>query len=172
MVQRSDNIFKELLRNKLLSKELLELFFSLTKSEEYRVEVYKIIKENSFWMEKEQIDFMFTEITKTPPSKLGLEVFNTLSEFGKYAKAGDFQQKVSEFFWNIISGSDQFKGNLIETCITQFAEMVKYWPLEKKQLFVQKFPDQIKDKSNSSIPAIQLFTKMIEDHKQSGYSRS
>ena len=90
LVQRSDNIFKELLKNNMLSKELLELFFNLTKSEEYRVEVYKIIKENSFWMEAEQIDYMFSDITKTQPSKLGLEVFTTLSEFGKYAKAGDF----------------------------------------------------------------------------------
>lgn len=78
LVQRSDQIFKELLRNKLLSLDLLALFFNL-RSEEYRVEVFKILNDNAFWFEEAEIEFIFGEIMKTPPAKLGLEEFETLS---------------------------------------------------------------------------------------------
>ena len=43
-------------------------------------------------MEQPQIDYLFGEILKTEPNKLGLEEFNALSEFGKWSKkdSGDF----------------------------------------------------------------------------------
>ena len=89
LVQRSDQIFKELLRNKLLTTDLLGMFFNLTRSEEYRVEVFKILNENAFWFEEAEIEFIFGEIMKTPPAKLGLEEFETLSQLGKSLRAGN-----------------------------------------------------------------------------------
>jgi hypothetical protein len=64
------------------------MFFNLTRSEEYRVEVFKILNENAFWFEEAEIEFIFGEIMKTPPAKLGLEEFETLSQLGKSLRSG------------------------------------------------------------------------------------
>ena len=53
-----------------------------------------------------------------------------LSELGKYCKNADFMAKVSEFFWKIISDSDNYNDELITNCISKFSDMVKYWSLE------------------------------------------
>ena len=58
-----------------------------------------------------------------------MQDFNVLSELGKYGKNADLQVKVSEFFWKIITESDQYNDELLQSCITKFAEMVKYWTL-------------------------------------------
>lgn len=70
--------------------------------------MFKIVNDASFHLEQEQIDFLFDEIMKTPPASLGMEEMQTLSELGKYSKSGstDFQQKISGFFWKLITESD------------------------------------------------------------------
>lgn len=54
--------------------------------------MFKIINDTAIHMEQPQIDYLFGEILKTEPNKLGLEEFNALSEFGKWSKkdSGDF----------------------------------------------------------------------------------
>ena len=64
-----------------------------------------------------------------PAQNLDMQDFNVLSELGKYGKNADLQVKVSEFFWKIITESDQYNDELLQSCITKFAEMVKYWTL-------------------------------------------
>ena len=112
---------------------------------------------------------------KTPPTQLGLEEFNTLSELGKYSKVGssDFQQKVSGFFWKLITEADQYKANLIENCITKFADMVKIWPLEKKMPFFNELTAQVKSTTNSSNAVLKLFERLMddEDNRSSPYSK-
>ena len=65
-----------------------------------------------------------------------MQDFDVLSEFGKYCKSESFKQELSEFFWRIIADSDQYNAELLQNCITKFADMVKYWTLEQKQPFL------------------------------------
>lgn len=58
-----------------------------------------------------------------------MQDFDVLSELGKYCKNVEFQAKVSEFFWKIISESDKYNDEVIQNCISKFSEMVKYWTL-------------------------------------------
>jgi hypothetical protein len=62
IVQRSNDIFKLMLKENKLDEDLLRLFWSLTKSE-YHTEVLKIISESSFYLRQAQIDFFFNEVT-------------------------------------------------------------------------------------------------------------
>ena len=77
LVQRSNEIFKVLPKENLLSMELLEQFWMLSKSD-YKSEIFKIINEAAFHLKQEHIEYLFTEITKTPANKLGIEEFDAL----------------------------------------------------------------------------------------------
>ena len=89
------------------------MFWTLAKTD-YKFEVYKIINESSF-----------------------------VSELGKYARDDTFKERVSEFFWNVISNSEQYKDELINNCITRFCEMVRYWDLRKKFSFFVQLTDNL-----------------------------
>ena len=53
-----------------------------------------------------------------------MEEFNALSELGKYCKNQEFMNKVSNFFWKIITEATYHTDELIENCIKKFTEMV------------------------------------------------
>lgn len=61
LVQRTSDILKLLLQENMLTQELMEMFWSLAKSD-YKFEVYKIINECSFYLKQEHTDFFFKEI--------------------------------------------------------------------------------------------------------------
>ena len=75
--------------------------------------------------------------------------------------------KVGAFFWNVICNSDECKEDLVNSCITKFCEMIKYWELARK---VQYFNDltQNLQEEKSSIVSIKLFKQMIKDQKDRG----
>ena len=114
----------------------------LSKSD-YKNEIFKIINEAAFHLKQEHIEYLFTEITKTPANKLGMEEFDALQNMGKFSRSADFTIKTSEFFWNIITDSDEHKAELIENCINKFSEMVKYQQMEKKQPYFNKLIAQL-----------------------------
>lgn len=89
-----------------------------------------------------------------------------LSELGKYCKNADFQKQVSEFFWKIISESDQYNDEVIQNCITKFSEMIKYWSLAQKKPFFDRLAVQVQNTENSSLPLLRLFMKLIKDQKE------
>jgi len=84
---------------------------------------------------------MFNEVTQTPAQKLDMQDFDVLSELGKYCKSESFKDKLSEFFWRIIADSEQYNDELLQNCISKFAEMIKYWTLEQKQPFLDRLPE-------------------------------
>ena len=133
LVQRSNEIFKILPKENLLTMELLEQFWSLSKSD-YKSEVFKIIGEAAFHLDQNHIDYLFDEITETPASKLGMEEFDALSSLGRFSRSLDFQSKTSSFFLRIINDSDEHKIELIENCINKFADMIKLQSMEKKKV--------------------------------------
>jgi len=135
LVQRCDEILKLLLQEDMLSGELLQLFWDLTRTD-LKLEVYKIISDCSFYFKQKHLDFLFDKISlEIPPEKLGMEEFTCLSELGKYSKDKDagFQEKVAQFFWDLIVSRDTKNLELIDNCVQKYREMVRYWDLEKKE---------------------------------------
>jgi hypothetical protein len=63
---------------------------------------------------------------------MSTDEFHTISELGRYSKDFDFKKTVTDFFWAIVSSSDNYKEELVLSCITKFAEMVKYWDMSVK----------------------------------------
>jgi hypothetical protein len=108
----------------LMTDELLMLFWTLTNTPSYKPEVFKILNETAFHLKTNHIEFFFNKITATPADKLSMEEFNALSELGKYCKNTDFMQKVTDFFWKIITQATHHTDELIENCIKKFTEMV------------------------------------------------
>ena len=141
-MQRSNEIFKILPKENLLSPELLQQFWSLTKSD-YKSEVFKIINETAFYLQQEHIEFLFDRITETPANKLGMEEFEAIASLGSYSKSSDFSQKSSEFFWRIITGSDDYTAETVETVVNKFSEMIKYKTMERKQPFFDNLVEQL-----------------------------
>lgn len=125
-----------------MSMELLEQFWSLSKTD-YKSEVFKIINESAFHLKQNHIEYLFDQITETPASKLGMEEFDALSGLGKFSSSPEFTAKTSNFFWNIITDSDEHKADLIENCIGKFAEMIKFQSMEKKQSYFDKLVHQL-----------------------------
>ena len=107
-----------------MTDDLLTLFWSLSSTHAYKAEIFKIINEASFHLKNKHIEFFFNQITATSADKLSMEEFNCLSELGKYCKNSEFMQKVSDFFWKIITEATNHTDELIENCIKQFTEMV------------------------------------------------
>ena len=146
---------------------LLEQFWTLSKSD-YKSEVFKIINDTAFYLSQEHVEYLFNEITQTPASKLGMEEFEALSGLGKFSRDTEFQAKTGEFFWRIITDSDEHKADLIENCISKFAEMIKLHPMGKKQPYFNKLVAQLQTGRSSAVPVIRLFKKIIKDQKSKG----
>lgn len=124
LVQRSNDIFKLMCREDLMTDDLLMLFWTLTNTPSYKPEVFKILNETAFHLKTNHIEFFFNKITATPADKLSMEEFNALSELGKYCKNTDFMHKVTDFFWKIITQATNHTDELIDNCIKKFTEMV------------------------------------------------
>jgi predicted CopG family antitoxin len=106
LVQRSDEIFKLLLKENKLTEDLMKLFWSLTKSELHS-EVKKIIQDCSFYLRPPQIVFFIDELIQIPTDKFTNVEFELLCELGN--RKSDELERISHFFWQIISCADQYK---------------------------------------------------------------
>ena len=72
LVERSSDVWRLLLKEKLLTDDHLSMFWELTKAQDFKSSVYKIISDSSFYLQQPQIEFMFKEITQTPAQKLDM----------------------------------------------------------------------------------------------------
>lgn len=94
LVQRSDEIFKFLLKEDKLSDELLNMFWSLTKTE-MQSDVIKIINDCSYYLKAPQITFFIDEITSQQTDKLSNAEFDLLCDLGNKGS----MKRVGDFFW-------------------------------------------------------------------------
>ena len=163
LVQRSNDIFKLLIKEEKMGVDLLDLFWNLTNTPAYKSEVFKIINEAAFHLKTSHIEYFFDKITATPNEKLSMEEFNALGELGKYCKNAEFMQKVSNFFWKIITEAAYHTDELIENCIKKFTDMVQYWTIDSKWPLLESLVDQLKVTEHPSLPVIRVFKKMIKD---------
>lgn len=165
LVQRSNDIFKLLVKEDKISNQLIDLFWNLTNTPAYKSEVFKIVNESAFHLKSTHIEYFYNKITQTPSDKLSMEEFNALSELGKYCKNQEFMSKVSSFFWKIITEASFHTDELVENCIKKFTDMVQFWTVESKWPLLESLVDQLKITEHPSLPVIRLFKKMIKDQK-------
>ena len=149
-----------------MSIESLDLFWNLTNTPAYKSEVFKIINEVAFHLKTNHIEYFYNKITATPNEKLSMEEFNALGELGKYCRNPEFMQKVSNFFWKIITEAAYHTDELIENCIKKFTDMVQFWTIESKWPLLESLIDQLKVTDHPSLPVIRVFKKMIKDQKE------
>lgn len=128
----------------------------------------KIINEAAFYLDDEHIAYLFAQITETPAHKLGMEEFESIAALGRWSRSADLSAKTNEFFWNIITNSNDFKSDLITNVVNKFSDMIKYHSLEKKQAYFDKVTDQLNNSEIAAVPVIRLFTKIIKDQKSLG----
>jgi len=75
-----------------LSIEVLEMFWALSKTPDYKLEVFKKINEVAVWLTQDHIDYIFKQIRQVPADKMAVEEFQCLSELGKYSKDAGFKR--------------------------------------------------------------------------------
>ena len=95
---------------------------------------------------------------------MAIEEFQCLSELGKNSKDPKFKSNVTDFFWDIICNSDNYKEELVNNCITKFCEMVKYWDMKSKHDFFVGLTKNL-SLNKSSIPSLKVFKGLIKDQK-------
>jgi hypothetical protein len=130
-----------LIKEEKMSNESLDLFWNLTNTPAYKSEVFKIINGVAFHLETSHIEYFFNKITATPNDKLSMEEFNALGELGKYCRNPEFMQKVSNFFWKIITEAAYHTDELIENCIKKFTDMVQFWTIDSKWPLLESLID-------------------------------
>ena len=63
LVQRSNDVFKLLVKEDKISTELLDLFWNLTNTPAYKSEIFKIINDTAFHLKTNHIEYFFDKIT-------------------------------------------------------------------------------------------------------------
>lgn len=63
LVERSSDIWSLLLKEKLITENHLHMFWELIKTPDFKSGVYKIISDNSVYLQPPQVEFIFKEIT-------------------------------------------------------------------------------------------------------------
>ena len=174
LVQRCDEVLRLLLQEDMLTPELLSQFWSLTKTD-MRIDAYKIVQSCSLSLRQQHLDFIFEQMSEhTARDKLDMEEFNCLSELGKYSKhegESDFQERVAQFFWDIVLDADTKNLELINSCTQKYRDMVRYWSIEKKQGLLQKLVKAMLSQETPTLPAMKLLKGLIKDQNdRSPYS--
>ena len=95
-----------------------------------------------------------------------MEDFDLLSMFARRSKLVNFNQTLSLYFWNIVRNSDEFNLEVLDSCITKFADFIKYWPIEYKQPFFNELTTFLDSGSSPTIPVLKLLTSIIADHNE------
>ncbi len=126
-----------LVKSEQMDDRMLKLFWSLGKADHnLQTEVFKIISECASSLLSAHIEFFFSEITAQPTEKLSLLEFDCLCDLGQ--QSNEFQPKIREYFYSIILNANNYKDDLVDYCITKYAQMVKDQTVEaKKVVFTQ-----------------------------------
>lgn len=109
----------------------------------YKPEVYKIINDYSYHLKQPHKEFLSSKIMDQSASNLDMSDFDLLSEIGRWGQDDDFKRKLAEFFWKIVTNSEDCDEELLSNCITKFTDMVKYWSLDQKKPFFDRFTAEI-----------------------------
>ena len=164
LVERSEEVYMFLLREKQASDEILLKWWNLQTS--YKREVLKIISGNTYVLDLNQKQLFFEQVLKLPVAQLDTQDFELLNKLSAGSAEKDLQNKLANFYWRNITQSKALSAELVERCINLFAEMAQDWPLEQKKPFFDKIPEQLNVTENSILPVLGFFTKFISSEKE------
>lgn len=158
IVQRTNEIFKLLVKSDKMDEPMLKLFWSLGKADHnLQTEVFKIISESAQHLKPCHVEFFFTELVSQPTEKLSLTEFDCLCDLGQHSN--EFQPKIKDFFYQIILNANSYKDELVDNCIAKYAQMVRDLPVDAKKQILAQLTQQFA--STAIIPVLKLFTKLI-----------
>ena len=139
-------------------------FWNLTS--DYKVEVFKILNEVSLVLQHEHLSFIAGRISDTSDAKLGVEEFTMLNMIGRASRDETLRNKIGAFFWSYITSSKSNNIEVVDKCVTKFAEMIKFWSLDLKQpLFAELVSFMKANTAVSAIPVLKFFQQVVPDHK-------
>ena len=160
IVERSNTIFKFLLDEGYMTLEYLQLVWDASGA--YKPEVFKIITDYSYYLKQPHKEFICTKITEKSAADLDMSDFELLSEIGRFGQDDGFKNKLAEFFWRIVVSAEDCDEELLTSCIEKFTDMVKYWSIEQKKPFFDRFTAEIQN-ANDALPVIKLFKRLVSD---------
>lgn len=134
----------------------------MTKTE-YKKEAYKIIREAEYSLRQDHIEFLYGQLSQTPPEKLEADEFEVLNIIGRRALKSQLQHQVCEFFWRILSASKDYSLETLQVCSAKFAQMIHLWDLEVKQNYFLLLPEQVKRTEAPALPVLNFFSQVIQD---------
>lgn len=73
---------------------------------------------------------------------------------GRRCKLTGFVQQVSIYFWRIISDSEAYNQDVVDTCVNRFCEMVKFWSIGLKKPWFERLAEFMASSSAPSIPVL------------------
>lgn len=110
-----------------MTPELFDKFWSL--SSEYKREVQKIIKENTYYLKEPHRNVILEKLISVPVEKLDMADFDLLSEVERMAESS-FKNKLTDFFWRVISEGNNCDEELLDKGILKLTQMLKYSTLD------------------------------------------
>lgn len=60
--------------------------------------------------------------------------------------------------------SDSFNQDVLDSCIENFTDMIKFYQIEYKEPFFKELSSFLAESSAPTIPVLKLITKVISDH--------
>lgn len=106
LVQRSNDIFRLLSKEKKLDENILKKVMLLVNTPEYKVEALKFITDNSFFLETEQKQFFVRAIASAPVDQLKNCDFEAVCDLSKLNTNQEFNDYVFDFFFRCIQSED------------------------------------------------------------------
>ena len=116
-----------------MTPELFDKFWQL--ASEYKREVYKIIKENTYYLKEPHRNAILEKLINVPVEKLDMADFDLLGEVERLAESA-FKNQLIDFLWRVISQGNNCDEELLDKGILKLTQILKYSSLDfKKPLF-------------------------------------
>jgi hypothetical protein len=102
LVQRSNDIFRLLAKEKKLDENIAKKVMILVNYPEYKVEALKFITDNSYFLEPEQKEFFARQVASSPVAQLKNCDFEAVCDLSKNSANKEFNDFVFDFFFRCI----------------------------------------------------------------------
>ncbi|CAD8206268.1 unnamed protein product [Paramecium pentaurelia] len=165
LVQRSGEFFKFLIEEKMIGiPNLKEIWNSLDKAEyENKLAIYKLLKDVSNSLEKEQLEFLTEEICKRDPKEVSKDELDLLLDIVKsnHKYKEDYIIKCCNYYWNVLKNG-QLNQTLFELYMTQYIEQVTSFEMRPhKGIQIKMIGESIVKQQSASI-GLKVLIKLIE----------
>ena len=120
-------------------------------------------------MKSDHLNYILDKVDALEPAALKKEVFEMLAGNNKFNQP-ELRQRITAFFWRVITNSDDYNADLVEVCIEKFNEFYtnkSTWQIDDVRERIILFSQELsKRDGNSVLPLIRLFKKIFERVKR------